>query len=54
MTDEHLESIVADVMQANGFIEKADMGRAMKAINAEVAGRADGRRVADLVKSRLA
>ena len=54
MTDEQLESIVADVMQANGFIEKADMGRAMKAINAEVAGRADGRRVADLVKSRLA
>lgn len=54
MTDEQLESIVADVMTANGFSDKADMGKAMKAVNAEVAGRADGRRVADLVKSRLA
>ncbi len=31
----------------------ADMGAAMKAVNAEVSGRADGRAVADLVKSRL-
>ena len=53
MTDEQLESIVATVMESNGFVERSDMGRAMKAINAEVAGRADGRRVADLVKSRL-
>jgi uncharacterized protein YqeY len=30
------------------------MGAAMKAVNAEVAGRADGRAVAELVKSRLA
>ena len=30
------------------------MGKAMKAVNGEVAGRADGRRVAELVKSRLA
>jgi uncharacterized protein YqeY len=49
-----LEVIVADVFAANGFETKSDMGRAMKAVNAEVAGRADGRAVADLVKSRLA
>ena len=30
------------------------MGAVMKAVNAEVAGRAEGRLVADLVKSRLA
>ena len=53
MSDEELESIVAGVMEANGFETRADMGNAMKAVNAEVAGRADGRRVADLVKSRL-
>ena len=31
----------------------ADMGQAMKAINAEVAGKAEGRLIAELVKSRL-
>jgi uncharacterized protein YqeY len=53
MSDEELESIVAGVMEANSFETRSDMGNAMKAVNAEVAGRADGRRVADLVKSRL-
>ena len=53
MSDEELEAIVAGVMEANGFETRADMGNAMKAVNAEVAGRADGRRVADLVKSKL-
>ena len=53
MSDEELESIVAGVMEANSFETRADMGNAMNAVNAEVAGRADGRRVADLVKSRL-
>jgi uncharacterized protein YqeY len=53
MSDGELESIVAGVMEANGFETRADMGNAMKAVNAEVAGRADGRRVADLVKSNL-
>jgi uncharacterized protein YqeY len=54
LTAEELQAIVADVFAANGFETKADMGAAMKAVNAEVAGRADGRAVADLVKSRLA
>lgn len=53
MSDDELEAIVAGVMEANGFETKADMGNAMKAVNAELAGRADGRRVADLVKSKL-
>jgi uncharacterized protein YqeY len=51
---DELEAIVSEVFAANGFASKADMGKAMKAVNAEVAGRADGRAVADLVKSRLA
>ncbi len=53
LSADELEGIVADVFAANGFATKADMGQAMKAVNAEVAGRADGRTVADLVKSRL-
>jgi uncharacterized protein YqeY len=53
LTADELEAIVSEVFAANGFASKADMGQAMKAVNAEVAGRADGRAVADLVKSRL-
>ncbi len=54
LSDDDLVAIVTEVMNSNGFSAQADMGKAMKAVNAEVAGRADGRRVAELVKSRLA
>jgi uncharacterized protein YqeY len=54
LRDDELSAIVERVMTDNGFVAQADMGKAMKAVNAEVAGRADGRRVAELVKSRLA
>ncbi len=54
LSDEEVEALVTSVMEANGFTEKSQMGAAMKAVNAEVAGRADGRQVAALVKSRLA
>lgn len=54
LTEAELEAIVARVFDEHGFASKADMGNAMKAVNGEVAGRADGRVVADLVKSRLA
>lgn len=53
LSADELAVIVGAVFAANGFETKADMGKAMKAVNAEVAGRADGRAVADLVKSRL-
>ncbi len=48
-----LEALVDRVLAAGGLSEKAQMGQAMKAVNEEVAGRADGRAVADLVKSKL-
>lgn len=48
-----LEALVDRVLNEGGLTEKAQMGQAMKAVNAEVAGRADGRAVADLVKSKL-
>ncbi len=53
LSDDELEAIVAAVFAEHGFASQADMGKAMKAVNAEVAGRADGRAVAALVKSRL-
>lgn len=54
LSEDELVSLVEQVLADNGFATKADMGQAMKAVNAEVAGRADGRVVADLVKARLA
>jgi len=54
LSADELETIVNDVFEANGYASMKDMGAAMKAVNAEVAGRADGRAVAELVKSRLA
>ncbi|MEL7155650.1 MAG: GatB/YqeY domain-containing protein [Actinomycetota bacterium] len=54
LTPEELEELVDRALAEGGWSSKADMGQAMKAINAEVAGRADGRTVADLVKSKLA
>ncbi len=54
LTSDELEAIVSAVFAEHGFATKADMGNAMKAVNGEVAGRADGRVIADLVKSRLA
>lgn len=54
LSDGELETLVDSVLSENGFTEKAHMGQAMKAVNGAVAGRADGRTVADLVKSKLA
>lgn len=51
--DDELAALVADTLAEEGITAKADMGRAMKAVNVKVAGRADGRVVADLVKSSL-
>jgi len=50
---DELEQLVDRVLADQNLTEKAQMGQAMKAVNAEVAGRADGRAVADLVKAKL-
>ncbi|MDP1819251.1 MAG: GatB/YqeY domain-containing protein [Acidimicrobiales bacterium] len=52
--DDELASLVDEVLRAHGLTSPTDMGAAMKAVNAEVAGRADGKAVAAIVKSRLA
>ncbi len=53
LSDDELVELVDATLAAEGFSTKADMGKAMKAVNAKVAGRADGRTVAELVKARL-
>ena len=48
-----LAVIVERVLADGGYSTMADMGQAMKAVNAEVAGKAEGRIVAELVQSHL-
>lgn len=54
LTDDELAALVDEVLAAGGFDTPSQMGPAMKAVNARVAGRADGKTVASLVKARLA
>lgn len=53
LTDAELEVVVDEVVAAEGATSMADMGSVMKAITARVGGRADGRRISALVKSKL-
>lgn len=48
-----LSALIERVLAEGGFADMKSMGPAMKAVNAEVAGRADGRVVADMVKAQL-
>jgi uncharacterized protein YqeY len=54
LSDADLESLVAQALTQTGATGMAQMGQVMKAANALVAGRADGGRVAAIVKSALA
>ena len=54
LSDEELEGIVRDAVASSGASGMPQMGLAMKAANAAVAGRAEGGRVAAVVRSVLA
>lgn len=54
LSDEELEALVAEAVAEAGVTEKAQMGQAMKAAQAKVAGRAEGGRVAAAVQKHLA
>ena len=54
LTTDELAALVAETLAEGGWSAPSDMGPAMKAVNARVAGRADGRAVAQLVKTTLA
>jgi uncharacterized protein len=53
LSDDEIAGIVGDVLQDGGFTGKGQMGPAMKAAQAAVAGRAEGGRVAAEVRRRL-
>jgi uncharacterized protein len=53
LTDDEIAGLVAGALEAGGFSSKAQMGPAMKAAQAAVAGRAEGGRVAAEVRRRL-
>ena len=52
-TDEELGALVDEVLASEGISEASQMGPAMKAVTAKVAGRRDGRAVSAMVRSRL-
>lgn len=51
--DEELGELVAAAIEESGASEPKDMGNVMKALMPKVAGRADGKRVSEAVKSKL-
>jgi uncharacterized protein len=54
ISDEELQQLIVDALAETGAQSQKEMGRVMSAVMAKAAGRADGRRVSELVKERLA
>jgi uncharacterized protein YqeY len=54
LSDDEIANVVAQALSAGGFTDPAQMGPAMKAAQAAVAGRAEGGRVAAEVRRQLA
>jgi uncharacterized protein YqeY len=53
LTDEELRALVQESVAASGAKGARDMGTVMKALMPKIAGRAEGKRVSDAVKSAL-
>jgi uncharacterized protein len=53
LTEDELADLVEAALAATGASSPRDMGAVMKRLAPQVAGRADGRRIAAVVKSRL-
>ncbi len=54
LTDEELEEIIDDAIAENGATSLRDLGRVMADVMPQVAGRADGATVSQLVREKLA
>ena len=50
---EEIKKIIEEVITVTGAAGPKDMGRVMKEANAQIAGRADGKLISDLVKESL-
>ena len=53
MPPEEVRSLVAEVIKETGAASIKDMGKAMKVLSVQVAGRADGKLVSDILKEEL-
>jgi uncharacterized protein YqeY len=53
ISDEELELLVADALSETGAASQKEMGKVMAAVMSKAGGRADGRRVSELVRSKL-
>jgi uncharacterized protein len=54
ISEDELQGLIADALAETGAASQRDMGKVMSAVMEKAAGRADGRRVSELVKERLA
>ena len=53
ISDQELEGLVDDAVAETGAESQRDMGKVMSAVMSKAAGRADGKRVSELVRARL-
>ncbi len=53
LTDEELNRMVAEAIEATGATERKQMGQVMGILQKKVAGRADGKRVSTAVREQL-
>jgi hypothetical protein len=53
ISEEELEALIADALSETGAASQKEMGKVMAAVMAKAGGRADGRRVSELVRSKL-
>ena len=53
MSDDELERLVADALAETGADSQREMGKVMAAAMAKAGGRADGKRVSELVRAHL-
>jgi uncharacterized protein YqeY len=54
ISEDELHGLIADAVAETGAQSQRDMGKVMSAVMDKASGRADGRRVSELVKERLA
>ena len=54
LSREEVEKIIKDIISTTGASSVKDMGKVMGAANQQLAGKADGRTISELVKSLLA
>ena len=53
ISDDELAALIADALSETGAASQKEMGKVMSAVMSKAGGRADGKRVSELVRSKL-